>query len=37
MSANETTPAVARLDASPRPPDLRLHVVEDYDLDEIFG
>ena len=29
--------AVARLDSSPQPPDLRLHVLRDYDLDEIFG
>ena len=28
---------VPRLDASPPPPDLRLHVLHDYDLDEIFG
>ena len=30
-------PAVPRLDASPQPPDLRPHVLHDYDLDEIFG
>lgn len=29
--------AVETLDLSPRPPDLRLHVLQDYDLDEIFG
>ena len=28
---------VQPLDASPQPPDLRLHVLRDYDLDEIFG
>lgn len=28
---------VPTLDASPQPPDLRLHVLQDYDLDEIFG
>ena len=28
--------AVARLPSSPQPPDLRLHVLHDYDLDEIF-
>jgi 5-methyltetrahydrofolate--homocysteine methyltransferase len=31
------TPTVDRLDTSPQPPDLRLHVLHDYDLDEIFG
>ena len=38
-SANPPTPPapVPRLDASPPPPDLRLHVLRDYDLDEIFG
>ena len=35
-AANATSP-VAPLDASPQPPDLRLHVLHDYDLDEIFG
>ena len=30
-------PVVPPLDASPPPPDLRLHVLRDYDLDEIFG
>ena len=29
--------SVTPLDTSPRPPDLRLHVLDDYDLDEIFG
>ena len=29
--------SVASPDVSPRPPDLRLHVLDDYDLDEIFG
>lgn len=28
---------VENLDTSPRPPDLRLHVLQDHDLDEIFG
>ena len=37
MSVAETQRAVPPLDSSPRPPDLRLHVLEDYDLDEIFG
>ena len=37
MSLSETERAVPLLDSSPRPPDLRLHVLEDYDLDEIFG
>ena len=37
MSVAETPRAVPPLDSSPRPPDLRLHVLEDYDLDEIFG
>ena len=35
-TANRTSP-VALLGASPQPPDLRLHVLQDYDLDEIFG
>ena len=35
-AANVTSP-VAPLEASPQPPDLRLHVLQDYDLDEIFG
>ena len=34
-TVNTTT--VERLDSSPQPPDLRLHVLQDYDLDEIFG
>ena len=29
--------AVDRLETSPQPPDLRLHVLRDHDLDEIFG
>lgn len=37
MSIAETTGSVRFLDSSPRPPDLRLHVLQDYDLDEIFG
>ena len=37
MSLAETERPVPLLDSSPRPPDLRLHVLEDYDLDEIFG
>ena len=37
MSILETNPPVRLLESSPRPPDLRLHVLEDYDLDEIFG
>ena len=37
MSVEQTLTAVAALEDSPRPPDLRLHVLEDYDLDEIFG
>ncbi len=37
MSFTETARPVRLLDTSPRPPDLRLHVLEDYDLDEIFG
>ena len=32
-----SVPTVPRLDAIPQPPDLRLHVLRDYDLDEIFG
>jgi 5-methyltetrahydrofolate--homocysteine methyltransferase len=32
-----TATGVAQLEASPRPPDLRLHVLDDHDLDEIFG
>ena len=28
---------VQPLESSPQPPDLRLHVLHDYDLDEIFG
>ena len=37
MNAFTDNIPVARLDASPQPPDLRLHVLHDYDLDEIFG
>ena len=37
MSVEQTLTTVAALEDSPRPPDLRLHVLEDYDLDEIFG
>lgn len=32
-----TTTSVVPVESSPRPPDLRLHVLEDFDLDEIFG
>ena len=37
MGDAATAASVAHLESSPRPPDLRLHVLEDYDLDEIFG
>ena len=37
MGNAATAASVAHLESSPRPPDLRLHVLEDYDLDEIFG
>ena len=37
MPATNVTSPIAPLDASPQPPDLRLHVLRDYDLDEIFG
>jgi 5-methyltetrahydrofolate--homocysteine methyltransferase len=37
MSAARDTTPVGVLDASPQPPDLRVHVLQDYDLDEIFG
>ncbi len=37
MTASNVTPPVERLGSSPQPPDLRLHVLSDYDLDEIFG
>ncbi|MCY4415693.1 MAG: hypothetical protein OXE87_05215 [Chloroflexi bacterium] len=37
MSILESHSPVRLLESSPRPPDLRLHVLEDYDLDEIFG
>ena len=33
----DNAPHVRRLDAAPQPPDLRLQVLRDYDLDEIFG
>ncbi len=36
-STEPAAPPVATLDDPPRPPDLRLHVLHDYDLDEIFG
>lgn len=36
VNADNARP-LRRLDASPQPPDLRLHVLRDYDLDEIFG
>ena len=36
MNTTNTT-TVQRLASSPQPPDLRLHVLHDYDLDEIFG
>ena len=36
-TADNTMSSVASPDVSPRPPDLRLHVLDDYDLDEIFG
>ena len=37
MINSEAPRTVTRLDTSPQPPDLRLHVLRDYDLDEIFG
>ncbi len=37
MTSPNTTSQVPTLDTSPQPPDLRLHVLQDYDLDEIFG
>ncbi len=37
MGSAPTATGVAQLEASPRPPDLRLHVLDDHDLDEIFG
>ena len=37
MSILESDSPVRLLESSPRPPDLRLHVLEDFDLDEIFG
>ena len=37
MSTEQNFPVAARSETPPRPPDLRLHVLEDYDLDEIFG
>ena len=37
MSMAHTQSPVAHPETPPRPPDLRLHVLEDYDLDEIFG
>lgn len=37
MADGTIASGVAPLDTSPRPPDLRLHVLDDYDLDEIFG
>ena len=37
MDSATTAAVVAPLESSPRPPDLRLHVLDDYDLDEIFG
>ena len=37
MGSPATASGVAHLESSPRPPDLRLHVLDDYDLDEIFG
>jgi 5-methyltetrahydrofolate--homocysteine methyltransferase len=33
----EDRPAVRQDVEIPRPPDLRLHIIADYDLDEIFG
>ena len=35
-SVGHTSP-ITPLESSPQPPDLRLHVVRDHDLDEIFG
>ena len=37
MGSAPTATGVAQPEASPRPPDLRLHVLDDHDLDEIFG
>ena len=37
MNTAGNTPTVPPLESSPQPPDLRLHVLRDYDLDEIFG
>ncbi len=37
MSAVGTNAPVKAPDTTPQPPDLRLHVLNDYDLDEIFG
>ena len=37
MSILKSDSPVRLLESSPRPPDLRLHVLEDFDLDEIFG
>lgn len=37
MSTKQNTTPVSVLPSSPQPPDLRLHVLEDHDLDEIFG
>ena len=36
-AAVEDRPAVRQDVEIPRPPDLRLHVIADYDLDQIFG
>ena len=36
-AASSPPSGIERLAVSPQPPDLRLHVLEDYDLDEIFG
>ena len=37
MNTTDNNATVERLASSPQPPDLRLHVLHDYDLDEIFG
>ena len=37
MTSVGRTTSITPLESSPQPPDLRLHVVQDHDLDEIFG
>ena len=37
MTTINTVSKIPHPDNSPRPPDLRLHVLDDFDLDEIFG